>query len=68
MGFAWVGANRTHPTQRTGPANKPKPPFGKLDWLVVRGVRVENPQVIPAVDEAGKPISDHDMVAVEILL
>jgi endonuclease/exonuclease/phosphatase family metal-dependent hydrolase len=67
-GFAWVDANRAHPTQRTGPANKPKPPFGKLDWLAVRGARAENPQVIPAVDEAGKPISDHDMVAVEILL
>jgi endonuclease/exonuclease/phosphatase family metal-dependent hydrolase len=67
-GFAWVDANVPRPSQRTGPARKPQPPFGKLDWLVLRGATAENPQVIPALDEAGRPISDHDMVAVDVLL
>jgi endonuclease/exonuclease/phosphatase family metal-dependent hydrolase len=67
-GFSWVDSNAARPTQRTGPAIKPKPPFGKLDWLVLRGARAENPQVVPALDATGKPISDHEMLAVDILL
>lgn len=67
-GFAWVDSNAARPTQRTGPANKPRPPFGKLDWLVIRGARAEDPKVVPALDEAGRPISDHEMLAVDIVL
>ncbi|MFC4174329.1 endonuclease/exonuclease/phosphatase family protein [Microvirga sp. GCM10011540] len=67
-GFSWADSNLAHPTQRTGPANKPRPPFGKLDWLVVRGVTAENPQVVPVLDRSGKPISDHEMVAVDLVL
>lgn len=67
-GFAWVDANAARPTQRTGPANKPRPPFGKLDWLVFRGLEAEDPKVVPALDRAGKPISDHEMVVVDVSL
>lgn len=67
-GFAWLQANVAIPTQRTGPNREPLPPFGKLDWLVTRGVRVENAMVIPALDERGEPISDHDMIAADIVL
>ncbi|MBF9232047.1 endonuclease/exonuclease/phosphatase family protein [Microvirga alba] len=65
-GFNWAQANVAAPTQRTGPGNKPMPPFGKLDWIVVRGMRAENPIVLPALDGQGKPISDHEMVAVDL--
>ena len=67
-GFSWVQSNRPRPTQRTGPANKPQPPFGKLDWIVVRGARAENPGVVSATDEKGRPISDHEMLSVDIVL
>lgn len=65
-GFGWTAANRAEPTQRTGPMGHPEPPFGKLDWLFVRGVRAENPRVIPALSPESRPISDHEMVAVDI--
>jgi endonuclease/exonuclease/phosphatase family metal-dependent hydrolase len=65
-GFAWADANLDRPTQRMGPWDKPKPPLGKLDWLMVRGLRAENPQVIPVLDTTGQPISDHDMLTVDL--
>lgn len=67
-GFGWADANLPRPTQRTGPSNKPNPPFGKLDWIVVRGMTAQEPQVIPALDERGQPISDHEMLAVDLKL
>jgi endonuclease/exonuclease/phosphatase family metal-dependent hydrolase len=67
-GFDWAGANLARPTQRIGPSNKPESPFGKLDWIVVRGVAVENPQVVPALDEQAHPISDHEMLTVDLKL
>ncbi|MBM1170923.1 endonuclease/exonuclease/phosphatase family protein [Microvirga arabica] len=65
-GFEWQHANLALPTQTTGPTNKHEPPFGKLDWLVVRGLEAGNPQVIPAVDEQGSAVSDHEMIAVDV--
>lgn len=67
-GFAWHHANLALPTQAPGPTNKHPPPFGKLDWLVVRGLKASNPQVIPAVDEQGRPVSDHEMIAVDVAI
>ena len=67
-GFEWIGSNVACPTQRAGPNREPQPPFAKLDWLMTRGVRVENAMVIPALDDEGEPISDHDMVAADIVL
>jgi endonuclease/exonuclease/phosphatase family metal-dependent hydrolase len=65
-GFAWVGANLARPTQTPGPKNKHEPPFGKLDWIVVRGLTVASPQIVPALDEQGRAISDHEMLVVDI--
>ncbi|WP_243367556.1 endonuclease/exonuclease/phosphatase family protein [Microvirga solisilvae] len=67
-GFVWTGANLGLPTQRDGPEKTHPRPFGKLDWLFVRGVKAENPQVVPSLDESGQPFSDHEMVCVDILL
>lgn len=64
-GFTWVGANQPAPTQRTGRHGRPKPPFAKLDWLVVRGMKAAAPEVLPALDPDGQPISDHEMIAAE---
>jgi endonuclease/exonuclease/phosphatase family metal-dependent hydrolase len=65
-GFEWQRANLALPTQTPGPTNKHAPPFGKLDWIVVRGLEASNPQVIPAVDDEGRAVSDHEMVAVDL--
>ncbi|MCB8820072.1 endonuclease/exonuclease/phosphatase family protein [Microvirga rosea] len=64
-GFTWAGANLAEPTQRTGPQNKPQPPFRKLDWLAFRGLRASNPAVLPALDRDERPISDHELVAAD---
>ncbi len=67
-GFYWAGANLARPTQGPGPTNKHEPPFGKLDWLVVRGVEATNPLVVAAVDEQGWAVSDHHLITVDVSL
>lgn len=67
-GFEWRPANLALPTQTPGPTNKHRPPFGKLDWIVVRGCEARNPHIIPAVDEQGRAVSDHEIIAVDIAL
>ncbi|WP_445501842.1 endonuclease/exonuclease/phosphatase family protein [Microvirga sp. G4-2] len=66
-GFSWATANLASPTQREGPWKKHPRPFGKLDWLFVRGVAAENPQVVPSLDAQGQPISDHEMLTVDVV-
>jgi endonuclease/exonuclease/phosphatase family metal-dependent hydrolase len=65
-GFAWRNSNIAQATQRDGPWKKHDRPFGKLDWIFVRGIKASNPAVIPAIDEAGRAISDHDIVAADM--
>ncbi|WP_262027542.1 endonuclease/exonuclease/phosphatase family protein [Microvirga sp. Mcv34] len=65
-GFTWRHANLALPTQNPGPTSKHEPPFGKLDWLVVRGLSAANPQIVPARDEQGRAISDHEMITVDV--
>ena len=52
--------------QAPGPSNKHEPPFGKLDWIVVRGLKAGAPQVVPAVDDQGRAVSDHEMIVVDL--
>jgi endonuclease/exonuclease/phosphatase family metal-dependent hydrolase len=65
-GFEWIPANTPEPTRRQLPNGWPKPPFGRLDWFFVRGLRASNPRVWPALDETGTPLSDHELVTVDI--
>lgn len=65
-GFTWARANLARPTQIPGPKSKHEPPFGKLDWIVVRGLTVANPRIVPALDPQGRAISDHEMLAVDV--
>jgi endonuclease/exonuclease/phosphatase family metal-dependent hydrolase len=66
-GFDWRRCNAAGPTQRTRPDGTPVPPFAKLDWLFTRGVAAETPETIPAVDQVGAAISDHEVVAATML-
>ncbi len=65
-GFEWGASNVPAATQRTGPSGDPEPPFRKLDWILARGVATANPRVIAALDGSGRPISDHEMLAVDV--
>lgn len=68
-GYEWQSCNLPHtPTQRTRPDGTPQPPFGRIDWLFVRGLHCSDPAVLPAVDADGVAISDHEALAVTIAL
>ena len=54
-----------HATDRT--FGRPPPPFRKLDWILVRGITPDAPRVIAALDPDGVAISDHEMLAVDLL-
>jgi endonuclease/exonuclease/phosphatase family metal-dependent hydrolase len=53
-------------TQRTRPDGTPAEPLGRIDWFFARGLVCSDPAVIPAVDDAGVAISDHEALAVTI--
>lgn len=38
----------------------------KLDWFVTRGVQVRQSQIVASTDASGRPLSDHDMIVLEI--
>lgn len=65
-GFDWHASNTRETTMRTLPDGKPQPPFHRLDWLFTRGLAVRSPATVPAVDEAGAAISDHDLIAIRV--
>jgi endonuclease/exonuclease/phosphatase family metal-dependent hydrolase len=68
-GFDWRSCNLMGVrTQRTRPDGTPKGPLGRIDWFFSRGLTCYDPAVIPAVDQAGVAISDHEALAVTIQL
>lgn len=38
----------------------------KLDWFLTRGLQVAASHIIASLDQAGTPLSDHDMIVLEI--
>jgi len=44
----------------------PRPPFARIDWMLVRGLAATAPCVWPAVDATGSAISDHELLTLEI--
>ena len=67
-GFRWARANTADVTCRTRPDGEPRPPFTRIDWLFVRGLGADKPATVPALDRGGNAISDHDLVAVDVVL
>lgn len=66
-GFDWRAANEPLATRRPrwwDPPDEPAPT--RIDWLFARGVDVEAPATLDAVDEAGRDISDHNLIAATI--
>lgn len=67
-GLDWQACNLAHATtMRTLPDGRPTAPFAKIDWFFSRGLACSDPAVIPAVDAAGKAISDHEAIAVTVM-
>jgi endonuclease/exonuclease/phosphatase family metal-dependent hydrolase len=66
-GYDWRSCNvMGATTQRTRPDGTPEPPLGRIDWFFARGLECTSPAVIPAVDEKGFAISDHEVLAVTV--
>jgi endonuclease/exonuclease/phosphatase family metal-dependent hydrolase len=38
----------------------------QLDWFCTRGLRASAPAVVPALDDAGAPLSDHELIMVTL--
>lgn len=64
-GYSWEPCNDDRPTQRPRP-DEPDWPLGRIDWFFARGLDCSDPGTIPAVDQTGAAISDHDALAVTI--
>ncbi len=62
----WTDANLPVASQRMRPDGTPKAPFTRLDWLMTRGVQVSNPLTLPAVDQNGDAISDHEYIVINV--
>lgn len=65
-GYDWHGCNEPGVTQRMRPDGSPRQPFGRLDWFFTRGLSAHNPATIPAIDNDGSAISDHDLLSVTV--
>jgi len=67
-GFDWRNCNvLNQPSERTRPDGTPRPPLSRLDWFFTRGLAVNNPRIVPAVDtSSGTAISDHELLVVDI--
>ena len=36
--------------------------LGHIDWFLVRGLRFQDSDIVPAIDDRGHLISDHEMI------
>ena len=65
-GFAWRAANTPEQTRRHIPDGRPPPKARRIDWFFTRGLTASRPVTWAAVDEHGKPLSDHELITVDI--
>lgn len=66
-GYDFARCNRLGvATQRTRPDGTPPPPLGKIDWFFARGLITSDAQTLAAVDDAGRAISDHEVLVVTV--
>jgi endonuclease/exonuclease/phosphatase family metal-dependent hydrolase len=68
-GFEWAPHNVPNATtQRTRPDGTPKPPLGKIDWFLARGLAASEARIVSAADKAGRALSDHEVLLVTVAL
>ena len=67
-GYTWQDANTADPTQRPiHPGDKPEP-LGRIDWFFTRGLTATDSATVPAVDDGGMALSDHEIIALTVEL
>ena len=59
-GYEWKAANAFGPTERAAAGKSAI--LAHIDWFLVRGLRVFDSVIVPAIDEWGNIISDHEMI------
>lgn len=64
-GFDWRDCNVAGPTTRASSWSEGAGDF-KLDWICTRGFVAQDPVLVPAVDDDGTVLSDHDLVLVTL--
>lgn len=65
-GFEWQTCNVLgESTHRIGGAVSTRGAL-KLDWFLSRNLHAENAQVVAAIDPEGRPLSDHEAIAITI--
>ncbi|MBT2269017.1 endonuclease/exonuclease/phosphatase family protein [Rhodococcus erythropolis] len=67
-GFTWARSNIASATRRTLASGWPKPPFRRDDWLLSKGLEPSDPVDYPALNSAGFPVSDHELVTCRFAL
>jgi endonuclease/exonuclease/phosphatase family metal-dependent hydrolase len=68
-GYDWRSCNAAGATTRPKPEDPPeKLPPHKIDWIFTRGLLARDPAILPAVNAAGEPISDHEALSVTVSL
>ncbi len=65
-GFDWRAANTPDQTRRLIPDGRPPPKARRIDWFFTRGLTASRPRTWAAVDATGQPLSDHEMITVDI--
>ncbi len=65
-GFAIHGGPETVMTTRPSLITRWPDRAMKLDWFLTRGLQVSQSYILASTDEAGRPLSDHDMIVLEI--
>lgn len=60
-GFHWDG-NQEGVTVRPSKLTLEQQYDKQLDWFCARGLRSQNTKIIPAIDQAGTPLSDHEAI------
>ncbi len=65
-GFSIHGGPETAMTTRPSLITRWPDRAMKLDWFLTRGLQVTEAHIVTSLDAAGRPLSDHDMVVLEI--
>ena len=65
-GFDWLRCNAPDQTRRAIPDGRHPPRVQRIDWLFTRGLDASEPRSWAAVDDDGAPLSDHEMITVDI--
>lgn len=65
-GFAAHGGPEDQMTTRPSLITRWPDRAMKLDWFLTRGVQAAACRILPSPDDTGRPLSDHDMVVLEL--